>query len=131
MKKHLAIFKKGVGERILDGTKKIETRFSKMKLVPFLQISAGDLVYIKPTGKDIIGQFRVKKVIFMDGMEIDDIKEIKETKGVEIAADEEYWERKKTSKYASLIFIGQTTPFITSPIKFNKKDQRGWVVLDS
>lgn len=130
MKKHLAIFKKGVGERILDGTKKIETRFSKMKLAPFLQISAGDLVYIKPTGKDIIGQFRVKKVHFYDGLEKEDIEDIRLKYGGYIAADEEYWERKKTSKYASLIFIGQTTPFITAPIKIPKKDLRGWVILD-
>ena len=108
---------------------KIETRFSKMKFVPFLQISAGDLVYIKPTGKDIIGQFRVKKVHFYDGLEKADIEDIRLKYGGYIAADEEYWERKKTSKYASLIFIGQTTPFITSPIKFSKKDLRGWVVL--
>jgi len=129
MKRHLAIFKKGAGERILDGTKKIETRFSKMKLAPFLQISAGDLVYIKPTGKDIIGQFRVKKVHFYDGLDMDEIKEIKLKYGEKIVADEEYWQRKNGSKYASLIFIGQTTPFITSPIKINKRDLRGWVVL--
>ena len=129
MQKHLAIFKKGVGERILDGTKKIETRFSKMKLAPYLHISAGDLVYIKPIGKDIIGQFRVKKVIFFDRMEKQDIEDICLKYGGHIAADEEYWESKKTSKYASLIFIGQVTPFITAPIKFAKKDLRGWVVL--
>src|SRR3989344_3632689 len=98
MKKHLAIFKKDAGERILDGSKTIETRFSKMRVVPFLTISAGDLVYIKPTGKEIIGQFRVKKVIFYDGLDTDEIKEIKLKYGGNIAADEEYWDGKMGSK---------------------------------
>lgn len=128
-KKHLAIFKKGVGEDILNGVKTIETRFSKMKIAPFGVISMGDLVYIKPTGKDIIGEFRVKKVVFIDGLEIKDIKEIKETKGEQIAADDNYWERKSGSKYVTLIYIGQVTPFITAPLKITKKDLRGWVVL--
>lgn len=129
MQKHLAIFKKGAGELILNGTKLIETRFSKMKLAPFERISAGDLVYIKPTGKEIIGQFRVKKVIFYDGLEPEDLKAIQLQYGKEIAAEEAYWQRKSNSIYASLIFIGQTTPFITAPLKIPKKDLRGWVVL--
>ncbi len=66
--KHLAIFKGDGGEKILTGEKLIETRFSKSKIPPFGVISTGDLVYIKPSGGDIIGQFRVKKVIFFDGL---------------------------------------------------------------
>lgn len=130
MQKHLAIFKKGVGEQILDGTKIIETRFSQMKLPPYGVISAGDLVYIKPSGKDIIGEFRVKKVIFMDALNEEDLKDIRQRWGDQIAADEAYWKKKETATYASLIFIAQTTSFITSPVKFSKKDLRGWVVLD-
>lgn len=130
MQKHLAVFKKGVGEQILDGTKIIETRFSQIKLPPYGVISAGDLVYIKPSGKDIIGEFRVKKVIFMDALNEEDLKDIRQRWGDQIAADEAYWKKKETATYASLIFIAQTTPFITSPVKFSKKDLRGWVVLD-
>lgn len=129
MRKHLAIFKGRVGELILKGEKLVETRFSKAKIVPFGVVSSGDLVYIKPSGKDIIGQFRVKKVIFYDGLDPGDIKVIKETYGQEITADDDYWQRKSNSIYGTLIFIGQTTPFITAPTKIPKKDLRGWVVL--
>lgn len=130
VRKHLAIFRTGAGEDILDGKKTIETRFSKMKIAPFGQISTGDLVYIKPAGTDIIGQFRVKKVIFYDGLDDGEIGEIKEKYGEKIAADEAYWQRKAKSVYGSLIFIGQVTRFITAPLKITKKDLRGWVVLD-
>ena len=127
--KHLAIFKGDGGELILSGKKTMESRFSKRKNPPFGLISAGDLVYIKPSGKDPIGQFRVKKVIFFDGLEIGDIGEIREKYGKELAVDEAYWKGKEIARYGTLIFIGEVDPFITSPLKFPKKDLRGWVVL--
>ena len=104
MVRHLAIFKGDGADKILSGEKTIESRFSKSRIAPFGLISSGDLVYIKPSGKDIIGQFRVKKVIFFDLGPIQ-------------------------HRYVTLIFIGESTRFITSPIKLKKKDQRGWVVL--
>lgn len=130
MMKHLAIFKGDGAQLILSGQKTIESRFSSKKDVPFLQISKGDLVYIKPSGKDIIGQFRVKKVIFYDGLEVGDVGEIREKYGKEMAVDEAYWQKRESAKYGTLIFIGEVDTFITSPLKFPKKDLRGWVILD-
>lgn len=127
--KHLAIFKGEGAEKILSGKKTIESRFSNRKNPPYGVISAGDLVYIKPSGKDIIGQFRVKKVIFFDGLEVGDVGEIKEKYGKALAVDEEYWKGKEKASYGTLIFIGEVDPFLTAPIKIPKKDLRGWVVL--
>lgn len=128
--KHLAIFSDGIGEKILKGEKTVESRFSKRKSLPFRQISTGDLVYIKPSGKDIIGQFKVRKVIFFDGLTEEDFNQIKRDYGEALAVDESYWSTKIHSKYGTLIWIGQTQQFLTSPIRFSKKDLRGWVVLN-
>lgn len=130
MKKHLAIFKGEVGEKILLGKKTIESRFSRVKNPPFGLISQGDLVYIKPSGKEIIGQFRVKKVIFFDGLDAFDVSQIREQYDKELAEDQDYWDKVKASRYGSLIFIGDCTRFITSPIKIKKTDLRGWVVIN-
>ena len=129
MKRHLAIFKGDGGEKILTGKKTIESRFSKRKDPPFGLISSGDLVYIKPSGKDVIGQFKVKKVIFFDGLGIGEIREIRQRWGEELAVDESYWKGKENSRYGTLIFIGESSRYITSPVKIPKKDLRGWVVL--
>lgn len=129
MQKHLAIFKGNAGEKILLGQKTIESRFSKVKNAPFGVISSGDLVYIKPSGKDIIGQFRVKKVFFFDNFDLRDLRDFRERYGKQLAVDEGYWEKKKNSRYGILIFIGDCTRFITSPVKIKKSDLRGWVVL--
>ncbi len=104
MVRHLAIFKGDGAEKILSGEKKIESRFASRRIPPFGAISAGDLVYIKPSGGDIIGQFRVKRVIFLDN-------------------------GPSSPRYTTIIFIGESTKFITSPIKLKKKDLRGWVVI--
>lgn len=130
MKKHLAIFKGEGGEKILSGKKTIEPRFSKLKNPPFGLVCSGDLVYVKPSGKEIIGQFRVKKVIFYDGLSSEDLMQIKKDYGKDLAVDEAYWTSQAKSKYGTLIFIGDSSRFITSPIKPPKKDLRGWVVLD-
>lgn len=129
MKKHLAIFKGLGGELILTGEKTIETRFSRAKIAPFGQISSGDLVYIKPAGKDIIGQFRVKKVISFENLDLNDLNDLRKKYGEQIAMDEDYWKGKEKTKVATLIFIGDSSRFITSPVKIPKKDLRGWVVL--
>lgn len=130
MKKHLALFSGDLGEKILSGEKSIESRFSKAKIAPFAQISSGDLVYIKPVGKEIIGQFRVKKVIFYDGLTKEDLEEIRKKYKSELAVDPTFWLEKEGCLYASLIFIGQTERFLTPPVKINKKDQRGWLVIE-
>lgn len=131
MTRHLAIFKGEGAQLILTGKKTVESRFSKRRNPPFGQISSGDLVYIKPSGKDPIGQFRVKKVIFFDGITPEDILNIRKRHGKWLAVDQAYWINKTNAKYGTLIFIGEVDPFITSPLKFPKKDLRGWVVLNN
>ncbi|MBI2600987.1 ASCH domain-containing protein [Candidatus Daviesbacteria bacterium] len=130
MTKHLAIFKGDTAKLILSGQKTIESRFSKSKIPPFGVVAANDLVYIKPSGKDIIGQFKVKKVIFYDGLTKDDLEDIKERYGERIAIEEKFFEDRGDCKYGTLIFVGDSARFIASPVSFNKKDQRGWVVLN-
>lgn len=135
MRKHVAIMNKTAIEAVLAGVKTIETRFSKHKISPFGLISVGDLVYMKPPGGEIIGQFRVKKVFNFEGLTEKDVEKIFQDFGDKISVgkkeeDEKFFEEKKSSTYATLIFLSESERFITSPIKFKKKDMRGWVVLE-
>lgn len=127
--RHLAIFSGNTAELILQGKKTIESRFSKLRIAPFGVVSTGDLVYIKPSGEEIIGQFRVKKVISYDGLTTEDMLSLRKEFGAQVMADEDYWKGRMGSRYGTLIFIGDSARFITSPIRLTKKDLRGWVVL--
>ncbi len=122
MKKHLAIFSKEEIEQIFSGEKTIDARFSKKRISPFGQVFKGDLVYMKPPGQDLVGQFKVKKVISIENLDETDWDALK--KEYKLVG-----EIKKSSKFLTLIFLMEVEQFITSPIKVTKKDLRGWVVL--
>lgn len=124
MRKHLAIFDPEVIKQIFSGEKNIESRFSKARIAPFGQVSKGDLVYIKPPGKEIVGQFKVKKVIYFEGIDSSDLEVIKKYYN-----PGEKWLSKANVQYGTIILIDRVEQFITAPIKIKKKDLRGWMVL--
>ena len=127
MRKHLAIFNKEAVERIFKGQKKIEMRFSKRKIAPFGVVSVGDVVFVKPTGGDIAGQFGVKKVIFIEGFSKNDLKSLNLEDFDEF--DQKYLDSKVKVNFATIIYLDQIEQFITSPIRIQKRDLRGWMVI--
>lgn len=134
MKKHLAIFSKDATEAILNGKKTIEERFSKRKIPPFGVVEVGDHVYMKPIRQEIIARFTVKKVIYFEGIDEDNWNLLKQSYFDNLGLkyqnfDQNYLDMHKDAKYGSLIFIDRVEKFITSPLKINKKDLRGWVIL--
>jgi predicted transcriptional regulator len=135
MKRHLAIFTPAVAQQILSGKKTIETRFSKHKIAPFGLVEVGDLVYIKISGASIIGQFWVQKVLSFQGLTQKDWELIKTHYGKDLSLgsiemDESFFKQKSDAIFGTLIFISRVERFLTSPIKIEKKDRRGWIVLD-
>lgn len=136
MKKHLAIMQRPAIEAILSGTKIIESRFSLKRIPPFGVVSKGDMVYMKPPGVELVGQFRVKKVFSYEGLTEEDVKQLFEDYKDKIGwGDNDQLQRfikgKTACPYGTLIFIADSERFIAPPIKIKKKDQRGWVVLSS
>jgi predicted transcriptional regulator len=135
MKKHLAIFSPEAAKQILEGKKTIELRLSQKKIAPFGEVSIGDLVYIKPAGREIVGQFRVKKVISIEGVEKEDLEEIQSKYGSSVSLggqspDRKFFTSHSSAKYGTVIFVSSVEQFITSPVKISKSDLRGWAVLD-
>ena len=62
MKYHLAILTPGWIDLILDGSKTIESRFTKVRCAPFRKVHADDSVYLKESGGLVKGMFRVAQV---------------------------------------------------------------------
>ncbi len=135
MAKHLAIFSEDAIKAIFSGQKKIESRFSQKRIAPFGEVKVGDIIYIKPPGKEVVGQFKARKVLSFEGLDKDDWEFIRTNYGKLISlgtkkADKEFFDKHKLSKFGTLIFLGSLEQFITSPVKIRKSDLRGWVVLD-
>jgi len=91
MAKHLAIFKSEDVARIFSGVKKIEGRFSQIKIAPFAKVSAGDTVLIKTPGENIIGQFLVDRVIYFDHPTKEEIEQLKRKYAKSLSFSKTFW----------------------------------------
>lgn len=94
----------------------------------------GDLVYLKPIGAEISGQFFVSKVISFEGLDKKDWELIKLNFAPDLGLytqkeESEYFKSHLNARYATIIYFNRVEHFITSPVKISKKDLRGWVVL--
>ena len=59
---HLAILKNQFLNRILAGTKTIESRFSFNKIAPYNKVSVNDTIYLKESGGQVVAKAKVKDV---------------------------------------------------------------------
>ena len=124
---HLAIFKEPYLQFIIDGKKKIETRFSRKLFPPFEQASAGDIILLKRAGGAVRGLCRVEKVWFYR-LERGSLEIIKEKFGPAICpVDESFWNERRGALFASLIWVGEFAPL--DDFLVEKRDRRGWVIF--
>ena len=128
MTKHLAIFNSTDAVKIISGKRKVEGRFSQIKIPPFGKVSTGDLVLVKVGGEKIIGQFIVDRVLYFDHPRQEEFNGIKRKYGKDLALSATFWLDKEKINYVTLMFIKSVNKFIVPP-QIAKKDLRPWVVL--
>ena len=134
MKYHLAILTPGWIDLILDGSKTIESRFTKVRCAPFRKVHEGDVVYLKESGGLVKGMFHVAKVETFENLTASQRHDIFDKYCFKIFAGaqwistvpEHWWK----SKHASLIHVSDPIAF-DDPFPFPKRDPRAWVVLDT
>lgn len=126
---HLAIMDKNTIEKILNGTKTIETRFSKNRITPYNKVKKDELVYLKESGGDILAVFKIGKVLFFKDLTGDKILEIKNKYNKFINAPDSYFAYKKDCEYGTLIFI--TNPKPITPITIFKKNRLAFLTVNS
>ncbi|MCR4325149.1 MAG: hypothetical protein NUV69_05715 [Candidatus Curtissbacteria bacterium] len=127
--KHLAIFSPDAVKFIFSGKKKIDGRFSRIKIAPFAKVSAGDTVYIKVSGEKIVGQFLVDRVLYFDHPKEEELESLIKKYRNDLIMPKSFWLSHEKANFVSLMFIKSVTKFIVAP-EFIKKDLRPWVVLE-
>ena len=127
--KHLAVFSSQYVKKIFSGVKRIDGRFSQIKIPPFGKVAAGDIVLIKIPGEEIVGQFIVDRVIYFDHPTPEEFEQIKRKYTKALALEKTFWLDKEKVNYATLMFIKSVTKFIIPP-QIEKHDLRPWVVLN-
>ncbi len=123
---HLGIFVEPYLTYMLDGEKTIESRFSKKMIIPWNKIALDDIVFVKKSGGDVLAYFKIKDLQFINLDEYS-IQDIKKKYSKELCVNNEFWELKKDSKYATLIFIKEIVKI--KPIKVTKKGMNSWIKI--
>jgi hypothetical protein len=125
---HLAIFRQPYLAFIMEGTKTIETRFSRRMCAPFQAVCTGDVVLLKRSGGEIVGICLVEDAWFYR-LTSEALADIRDKFGNAICAEgDSFWEERKGAAVATLISISHVTPL--EKIDIPKRDRRGWVVLN-
>ena len=108
---HLAIMRKswGLTDKILNGQKKIESRWYSVKCKPWDNIKKGEIVYFKDSGGPVRIKAVVNKVMQFAGLTPKKVRGILDRygrdDGIEKKRAPEFFERFKDKKYCILIFL--------------------------
>ena len=125
---HLAIFSPGFIQKIFIGQKSIDARFSKIRCMPFASIEKGDLVLMKKSGGPILGYFVAGNVKFFKDLTPRKLESTVKDNWDRLALTQKFWQKRKNSKYLTLIAITKPTKF-RIPVSVKKKNLSGWVCL--
>lgn len=124
---HLAVFVEPFLTYVLEGTKKVESRFSVNEAAPYGKVERGDVILIKSSGGPIVG---IAEAAEATSYQIDaaGLDEIRAKFGQALCIEgEEFWTAKRAACYATLVQLSQVSS--TVHIDCDKRDKRGWVTL--
>lgn len=82
---------------------------------------------MKKSSGDIIAYFTIKEILFFD-LKVHSIEKIKKQYNTQLRVDDTFWEIKKNSNYATLIFIDKVIKL--KPFHIAKKGMQTWIKLN-
>jgi hypothetical protein len=125
---HLAILQQPYLDRIVAGTKTIESRFNAKRAAPYGKVALGDLVLLKESGQPVSYYFFAGEVHTFDLNEIPlDTVRHRYSDAIYTKDPEQFWQAKSSSRFCTLVTVDQRGPLL--PLAVDKKDQRGWVTF--
>ena len=134
---HLAIMKKswGLTQKILNGRKKIESRWYSVKCRPWDKIKKGEVIYFKDSGEPVKIKAEVSKVMQFSGLTPKKVKEILDKYGKDDCIKREkipeFFQRFENKKYCILIFL--KNPIKIKPFDIDKTGfgaMSAWITAD-
>ena len=128
MKRHLAIFIGNSIEKILQGEKVVEARFSISKILPYESVMKDDEIYLKQSGGLVLGKVKVDNVLYYEGLDAESIGKLRREYQNDLLVDDKFWQEHANSKYATIVFLKDPEKFI-APLRIAKHDRRSWIVM--
>jgi predicted transcriptional regulator len=128
MKRHLAVFIGNAVEKILQGQKIVEARFSISKILPYESLMKDDEIFLKKSGGLVFGKVKVDNVLYYEGLDAEAIGKLRHEYQNDLLVGDKFWQEHANSKYATIIFLKNPERFL-APLKIAKRDRRSWMVL--
>jgi hypothetical protein len=126
---HLAVLVEPFLSFVLDGSKRIESRFSTVKVAPFGAVREGDVLLLKEAAGPIVAATLATAVWCFGSLTTRARADLRERFGRDLRDDVPgFWEQRERTRYATFIRLGEVATLAT-PLDCPKKDRRGWVVL--
>lgn len=125
---HVAVFVEPFLGLVLQGEKRLESRFSRTRCAPYERVSEGDIVLLKASGGPVVGAAEVESVSYhrLDQSSLDVLRE---QHAVDLCAEsEEFWAARANARFASILGIGAVARLPRS-LSCDKRDRRGWVCI--
>jgi len=125
---HAAIIDPHLADSLLDGRKRVESRFARQRRLPYGRVSTGDRIYFKVSGQGVIGHAHVLRVRQFDNLTPRTIDSLRRRYNHTIFAPHAYWHARRDCRFGVLIWLG---PFIrrTTRRKIPRQYGAGWVLL--
>lgn len=94
-------------DKILSGSKSIESRWYSSRYAPWNRINPGEIVYFKDSGSPVTAKAEVSRVLQFSGLDSGKVKEILHLYSGRIGIDNTplFLERVKDKKYCILVFL--------------------------
>jgi hypothetical protein len=124
---HLAVFVEPFLRFVLDGTKKVESRFSVYRQPPYGTVNSSDVLLVKRSSGPVVAIAEISEVWYyeLDRVAWDTIR----TKFGRLLRinDADFWDRKARSCFATLMRLEHVEAI--APVPCGKRDRRAWVVF--
>src|SRR5688572_27369686 len=102
---HIAVLLKPYLDLILRGRKTIESRLTHQARDPYERIEPGECIYFKISAGPYGATATAEHVIFEDNLTPKRISEIRRDYNDRICGDAAFWNWKRTSRFATLIWL--------------------------
>ena len=127
---HLAVLLEPYLKFILEGSKTIESRFSKNRIAPYGAVESGDVILLRRSAAKSVSGICIVRSVWFYQLDNENLQVIKKDFAAGLRADgSSFWEERQSARFATLMRIAEV--YRITPIEIEKRDRRGWVVLRS
>lgn len=124
----------GLTGKILDGRKKIESRWYSVKYKPWDSVKEGETIYFKDSGDPVRIKAKISKVLQFSNLTPVKVREILDKYGTDDGIEKEkipeFFQRFKEKRYCILIFLKDSRKI--KPFEINKKGvgaMASWITI--